>query len=241
MAVRQLLREADIAEVMARFKRYRKAGKPIMEAVRLVAKDTELLEATVYSIQKRMRPTTEVATDYIKANSLKLAMRVVRKANVDQSIALLSRPNIGVLEPANGEGGMGGSRFMIGVAVDSLGGVKVGVQLEGPAPQALPAHDEGLEPLDYDPPDSSEGIEVGEIIEEEPKPRARTPKWHEPAPKPLPIAPVPKVEGRIMGQSVQVREAVAKAGAEELRLSAVKARNRIRKRMAEMAAEAPKV
>lgn len=128
------LRPHVIAEVMKRYKRYRREGKRIMEACELVAEKMGLQTETVYAVQNRMQPTTGLATDMLKAGAAKLMGRVLRKANVDQAIDLLSRANIGVLAPEKGGGGDTGSQFVIGVAVDSLGAVKVGVQI-GSQPQ----------------------------------------------------------------------------------------------------------
>lgn len=122
------MREHEIVEAMTRFKNYRKRFG-IMDACKKVAGDMGIPYDTIYALQYRMRPTTEVAQDYIKSQALRLAVRVVRKANVDQAMNILSRPNMGVLDPAGEGGGGGGRQFMIGVAVDSLGSVKVGVQI----------------------------------------------------------------------------------------------------------------
>lgn len=71
----------------------------------------------------RYHPTTNLATRHIRASALKLAERIVKKADVDQAIEILSRPNIGVLEPINkGESSPG---VMISVNQGDLGAVQI--------------------------------------------------------------------------------------------------------------------
>src|SRR5262245_59220066 len=123
------LREHEIAELMKRYKVYRRHHN-IVDSCKLVSKELDIPWETVYGVQRRLRPTVGLAEDYLRANAFKLATRVVRKANVDQAMNILSRPNVGVLHPAAGAGEGGGSRFMIGVSIDSLGAVKVAGAVE---------------------------------------------------------------------------------------------------------------
>lgn len=234
-----LIREHEIEEIMRRFKGYRKRHN-IMEACRRVEADMGIPAKTIYEVQMRMRPTTEIATQYLKSQSLKLAMRVVRKANVDQAIGILSRPNIGVLDP-QGEGAVGGGRqFMIGVAMDSLGSVKVGVQI-GETPG-------------YKAPQNVEGVELEELeeesvvnytedeVEEEPAPKR---VWHQrDPPKPKEIAaPLPEgatAQGHV-GTSLNYRLAVAKAERKLQARANRKEKEAVRGRAKELAAELQKV
>lgn len=121
------LRPHVLTELMARFKRLRREGWGILEACADVGEKMGIPSDTVYRAQMRLAPSTDLAADIIKANAAKLAYRAVRKANVDQSIEMLSRTNIGVLAPAK-EGGAGGNQFIIGVSVSALGAVQVGVK-----------------------------------------------------------------------------------------------------------------
>lgn len=54
----------------------------------------------VRDIRAMFFPRASLAADYLRANALKLAQRVVEEANVEEAVDILSRPNIGVLEPA---------------------------------------------------------------------------------------------------------------------------------------------
>lgn len=68
-------------------------------------------------------PTKGLAQDYLKANALKLAIRIVEDANVEEAIGILERPNIGVLEPVQ-KGGGTKIGFFSNINMGSLGGVQ---------------------------------------------------------------------------------------------------------------------
>jgi hypothetical protein len=242
------LREADIVEAVTLFKKYR-ARYGVMESTRKVEADMGLPAHTVYELIRRLRSTTDVATQYIQSNALKLAMRVVRKANVDQAIGVLSRPNIGVLDPAGEGGGGGGRQFMVGVAMDSLGSVKVGVQI-GPIAGAIGSG----EARSASPRDNTEGVEDGMemegalqtieeeatesevgIREDEPKPRRN---WlYKDPPKPR-LEPIPLAENRSArgpGGSLDYRLAQAKAERKEQARAKEKKRREVNQRAKELA------
>lgn len=249
------LRDIDIAEIIERMKVLRKRRVPLMEACRRVADDMGITHTSVYEVVRRMRPTTEVATEYLRSQSLKLAMRVVRKANVEQAMSLLSRPNIGVLDPQGEGGGGGGRQFIVGVAMDSLGSVKVGVQIGGSnQPRQLHSgsvdegNQEGAGPIldttaDVEPLGEGEDGEganeaSGEIEDLEPQPRPRR-RWYRPDPKPKPesLEPAPIQEGRIIGQSLEMRLAIAKAARREAASRKRKEREAVSKRAKELKAQ----
>jgi hypothetical protein len=75
--------------------RYIKQGKENREISALIGWP----ETEVRDVRAMFFPTPGLAKDYLLANALKLAQRVVEEANVEESIDILSRPNIGVLEP----------------------------------------------------------------------------------------------------------------------------------------------
>lgn len=232
------LREMEISEIVARLHKMVNAGIGIMEASRRVGAKMELSSDIVYQVWRRMLPTTDLATRYIKASAFRLAARVVRKASAEQAISVLSRPNIGVLDPAStGGGGGGGHQFMIGVAVDSLGGVKVGIQ-GGPIGQLPEA---SSSPVPSSEPKTGEtGPGVYEDDEEDSLPdeetvfrRGRGPNRYQ-APV---IEPIPKEEGRFFGQRTSTRSALAKVEYREEVKRVRKDRERIKQRMREMAEE----
>lgn len=76
--------------------------------------------STISRIKKRFHPTAKLATRLIKASAMELAQRVIDKADVNQALDILSRPNIDVLKPQS-KGDSGGTGIFISVGNDSLG------------------------------------------------------------------------------------------------------------------------
>lgn len=138
------LRPEVIADILRRFKAYRQSDLGIMQSCERIALHYGLRTESVHSVIKRYTPTGDAARDFISANALKLAMRVVRKANADQAIDILSRSNIGVLAPAKDEGGAGQSGFFLSVSAESCGAVRVqaGVVQSRSGPPTLEHSDE---------------------------------------------------------------------------------------------------
>ena len=127
---RKLLNPHETQEAMKRLKALWKQNVPMMESCERVGRVMGWPATTIWALQKRLQPTTDLATDILKAGSANLAKKIVRKATVDQAIEVLSRTNIGVLSPAKEQGNQG-QQFVIGVNVDSLGAVSVGVKIGG--------------------------------------------------------------------------------------------------------------
>lgn len=73
---------------------------------------------------KRMFGTTELAEQYLKSKSLEMAKKVVKHATVEETIEVLSRPNIGVLAPVKQV--ESGPRILISVGQDSIGAIQSG-------------------------------------------------------------------------------------------------------------------
>lgn len=102
-------------------------------------------------VYRMMQPTTMAAADLIRARAFRMTSKLVRTANNEQIIDILSRPNIGVLDPIK-KGDGGGAGIFIGVDAGTCGAVSVSInqppqqqQLQTPQP-ALP---EALECNDY--------------------------------------------------------------------------------------------
>lgn len=88
------------------------------KTIREVAREFGRDESTISRLLKQFRPTTELARATILARASQLVERVADKADVDQLIDILSRPNVGVLEPVAGKGGgSGGANVGILVSV----------------------------------------------------------------------------------------------------------------------------
>lgn len=121
------------AEILARFKKYRAQGIAKTEAYRRLGEQFHRDWKVIGAVIQRLLPTTDLAVATIKARAFKMAKRLVREADPSQIMDILSRPNIGVLDPIKKvDGGAGG--FIIGVSVESCGAVRVGVSHGLPQP-----------------------------------------------------------------------------------------------------------
>lgn len=93
-------------------------------------------------------PTCGLAKYYLKSQALKLAQIAVKDANVQEAVDILSRPNIGVLDPAvkNAPGPVKAS-FLTSINPGDLGGVKVAAQIStGSEETPPPAEVSAVEP-----------------------------------------------------------------------------------------------
>jgi hypothetical protein len=104
----------------------RRRGMSIMESYERVGLHVGRSAAVVGITINRLRPTTDMAKMYLRAKSLKLVKRLVKKASPAEIIDVLSRPSIGVLDPAKKEEA-GRAGFFLSVSADSCGAVKVGL------------------------------------------------------------------------------------------------------------------
>ncbi len=164
----------EIAEIVSRYKVMTKQqGLSVKEAQEVLAKNFDRSPDSIRVLLSKFRPTVEGATAYLQAQALKLAMRVTRKANVDQSIDILGRSNIGVLAPKQEAGG-GSGGFFISVRPENCGAVNIAVAgtpqtfSDLPQPLQLPEDTSELEtisPLQRSALLGNRGIE-GEVIEE---------------------------------------------------------------------------
>lgn len=93
---------------------------------------------TVATIQRKFRSTTALASARIRAKALDLVDKVIEKGEVDQIIDVLSRPNIGVLDPVNKGGTSGGLNGGIHVSVGIGSLAAVSVEATPNAPISLP-------------------------------------------------------------------------------------------------------
>lgn len=124
------VRSEELADILALYEEQKRAGKPLMECYAAVGEVVGRSPAVVRSIISRLRPTNALARVYIQSKSMKLAMKVVREANVAQAIDILTRPNIGVLDPLKSNNNEGG--FFMSMTADSCGAVKLAVTNQRP-------------------------------------------------------------------------------------------------------------
>jgi hypothetical protein len=141
------LRPDQISHILKLYKRLAHKGYTLGEACRQIAPLYDRHVDTIINLVRRLTSdTTEVAGHYMKSNALRLAMRVVRDANVQQSMDILERPNMGVLAPkkAAGEGSRG---FFLTVSADSCGAVKASVGMIEGGPNAIQEPEAGASGL----------------------------------------------------------------------------------------------
>lgn len=113
--------------ILERFDHYRRQGLPLMQAYTAVGAEVGRDARVVGAFVNRMRPTVGAARMYLRSKALKLAKRLVAKANTPEILDILSRPSMGVIDPAVKSGGEG-MGFQLLVSADSCGAVKVGLQ-----------------------------------------------------------------------------------------------------------------
>lgn len=139
-----------LEQILRLYERYRKAGMGKRNACVEVAKHVPHRWEVVCSVIDRLRPTTQLAEVLIKARAFRITSKLLRKANADQLIDILSRPNIGVLGSNKAESS-GPTGFFLSIQADTLGAVQVA---GGQVPRALPAaqerDDEEDEPFTID-------------------------------------------------------------------------------------------
>lgn len=121
--------------------------------------DLEISKRTYWPIEKVREtrceyfPTAGLAKYYLKSQALTLARRIVAEANVEEALDVLSRPNIGVLEPAL-KNAPGPTKFAVMTSINpqDLGGVKVAVGITGQLDQSVPVPPVQARPIPALPP-----------------------------------------------------------------------------------------
>lgn len=124
-------------DMLMYFDKFRKMGLGKDECYKRIAAILGRSEGTIGVAIRRLTPTTRTARLYLQSKAYKLARRLVEKANTAEIIDILSRPSMGVLDPAKkSESGMGG--FFLTVSADTCGAVKVGMltgNVQDPEPE----------------------------------------------------------------------------------------------------------
>lgn len=105
-------------------------------------------DAAIRQLVHQFHPTTALATKLIRANALRMAQKVIKHATVEETIDVLSRPNIDVLKPHKVDNrGMG---VFVSVAPGTCGAmVDPAPQMQQPAIDVAP---EPPEPLQFPAP-----------------------------------------------------------------------------------------
>lgn len=223
-----MLRPDQIQHILKLCRVYLRKGYTMEDACAEIAQLYDRSPATIRGLVYRLTAdTTGVATAFIKSNALKLTMRVVREASVQQAMDILERPNIGVLAPKK-QAAEGARGFFLTVQADSCGAVKAtaGMIESGTPPEEKVSDDDllfqeaqaSLAPgLPASPGEGLPGFSIIDLIPEEEKDSlgrrsyAKTPEGRAALAKPRhPVAP---------GHSKAYKEAVEKA---KQRLAAAK-------------------
>lgn len=120
------LRPDQIQGILRLYKIYLRKGKSVKQACEELGFLYDRSPSYIQTLCARLlADTSDVAQQYIRSNALRLAMRVVRDGNVQQSMDILERSNVGVLAPKKGSGDGSGSRgFFLTVSSDSCGAMK---------------------------------------------------------------------------------------------------------------------
>jgi len=98
--------KSDILSYIQKF-----PDKPLSEVARHFARS----ESAIRELIAKLKPTTALAHATLLARASELIDKVIDKADVDQIIDLLQRPNVGVLAPMAAKGG--GSSTNVGLFV----------------------------------------------------------------------------------------------------------------------------
>jgi hypothetical protein len=85
----------------------------------------------VRDTRARFYPTKGLAERYLKANALRMAIRIVEESDVSETIDILSRPNIGVLAPAIKPGSNPNIGIFTNISLDSLGSIQTSPAVKG--------------------------------------------------------------------------------------------------------------
>ena len=131
----QPIPNSDVEHILSLFTDLRKRGMAIMDCYTRIGQLMDRDPKVIGTVVNRYRPTTDTAKMYFRARALKMAQRIVRKGSPSELMDVLSRPSIGVLDSAKGNGDSGGGNFFISVNADTCGAVKVGVAGVANAPQ----------------------------------------------------------------------------------------------------------
>lgn len=127
--------DSEVSFMLGMFHRLQKEGVALTQSYVQIGEATGRGHKTVCDVIKRYLPTTDLATAVFKAGAADMARKIVKKGTVSEHIGILERPNIGVLEPVRKGSDLGDSGFQLSVSADSLGAVKVGVNIGGRPPQ----------------------------------------------------------------------------------------------------------
>jgi hypothetical protein len=123
---RVLLQEHEQLNILAMFEESMARGFSLEATYKGIAKTLGRHPQTIAKFVRRMRSTVSLAKLTLAANANRMVKKVIEKAPTSELIDVLSRPNMGVLEPRKSEGS-GGGGFFINVKAENLGAVQIGI------------------------------------------------------------------------------------------------------------------
>lgn len=134
----QAVKPEMLALISRRVKAEIRKGRGMMAAYAAVGAEVGMSAEQVGKLFRMLMPTANLATDLFRARAFRMASRVIKEARAPELIDILSRPNIGVLEPIKKVESGGGGGFFLSVDAGSCGAVSVraGMVSEGAQAQA---------------------------------------------------------------------------------------------------------
>lgn len=134
-----LIEDTIIADIIDEYEAAKKVpGTSEWDAYKAAAQAVGVTAAMVQQHVKALRSTVRLAKMKILAKSSAMVDKIVEKAPTNELIDILSRPNVGVLEPAQ-KGQQSNGGFILSVAMDSCGAVRAtAAMLPESEPLALP-------------------------------------------------------------------------------------------------------
>lgn len=119
-----LIEDTIIAAIIDEYEAAKRVpGTSEWAAYQAAAKAVGVGVAEVQAQVKALRSTVRLAKMRILAKSSAMVNKIIDKAPTGELIDILSRPNVGVLEPAQ-KGAQGSGGFILSVAMDSCGAVR---------------------------------------------------------------------------------------------------------------------
>lgn len=176
MATRRFSSRMDDEErgqILDRYDSLRRSGQEKGEAIKAICFDTGRDKVTIYRLIAAFADSSGLATRYVKSQAMTMIKKIVEKGDVDQLIDVVSRPNIGVLQPIIK--GNNAPQILVSVTRDSLGGVSPTPAIEGEILGTVKRITEGFTPPPV-PAESPEAVHgdirrgVGEVAEAPPAP-----------------------------------------------------------------------
>lgn len=117
------IEEEEALDILEMLETSLKKGYSAAQTYRYIARGLGRHPKTIENFIRRHRSTVGLAQMKLRANAAKIVDKIIDKAPTHELIDVISRPNIGVLEPTKKQE-LTNNGFILNVQVDSLGAVK---------------------------------------------------------------------------------------------------------------------